>query len=380
MRQQGEVVPTFDSVEALQTALELRAKFEPVDLYPRDGTVQLTEVEGHLAELARVDDDELILCASGMAAVVSAVESALGQERTVAETTIAVGNQAYSQTQIYANQHLVEQGTRVILFDSGNPASIERAIDKHRPDIILAETVANGPDIPVLDIEALFRACDEYELNPTIVLDNTLPLSTAMDVTRGVESDRQLLVVESGTKSYVFNQEVAGLIYSRNPDLLDRLRGHRRVKGFGPNVAALERIAELLPKNVCEFDERNLRIFQNCGHLALAVRDALEGSQQFIVQHPVLEDHPNHDRTLDIPHGGSPVLFIQCAGATKQFELAERLWANPAVRDQAKLGQSFGFEDCRILPDSHYPTVRIAAGADIDASVFGAALQEVLAE
>jgi len=372
---QQHVVPSFDSIDELRAAQDAKANFERITLYPRDGTEQLAALEDRLSELARVKDGELLLCTSGMAAVINSVEACLQPNQT-----IAVTQQGYSQTLEFTHRHLAERGFKVIKFDSGSPKDVASVISRHRPGLILSETVTNGPDTPVLDIETMLEACDVADIQPRIILDNTLPLSTGWDITSSVGPERQLLVVESATKAYTQNAELAGLVYSKNPELLDRIRHHRRTKGFGPNVTAVERIDALLPKNLTEFDERNLKIFKASSQLAIAAYYGAEGRTDLSVSHPALPNHPNQGLAKNLPYGASPVMFVQGTRHGDQYLIADRLWAHPDVRAQAELGQSFGFDTARILPDVSAAMVRISAGAETDTRILGNAIQEVLNE
>ena len=364
-------VPNFETVDALRGAITNQDG--SYDLYPRDGNRGLWELESQFAELARVEAGELLLCASGMAAVVGSVRSCLE-----ADSVIALAEQTYSQTQVFAN-NLAQQGHKVYRFDSGDPESVHRTISQRRPSIILSETVGNGPDVPLLDIQKLLDSCDEVELDPHIILDNTLPLSTGCDVTGIVGEDRKLLVIESGTKSYAFNKELVGLVYSKNEAELQKVRKLRQIEGFGLNLGAIAPLEAVLPRSLGEFDARNERVFKNCRLLAAAAFAAERAEGSFVTSHPALRSHPNQQLTTeDYKHGATPVFFLQCTGSVSQYELAERLWSSEAVRSRSELGQSFGFDEARILPNANYPIVRIAAGAEDDASGLACAIKRAL--
>lgn len=369
-------VPSFDSVNQLRTVLEQKGTQSEFDLYPRDGTRKLYEIEARLAELAGVEPHELILCSSGMAAVVAAFESCVS-----AESTVACAWQTYSQTAAYVHDHLAAKGVKVVFFDSGNPQEADRVIRKHRPDVIFSETISNGPDMPVLDTEALYASCDNAEIAPTILLDNTLPLSSGYDITSGLSQERKVVVIESATKSYAFNSELAGILYSKNEQCVSTLRKHRCTKGFGPNLAALDRLETLVPRSHEVFDQRNRRIFKATSSLACAASVSIQEQGEFIVSHPSVQGHPNYPYSLShLRDGSSPVFFIQCIGSTDQYQLTQQLWEHPKIKSRAELGQSFGFDKARILPNSSYPMVRIAAGAYDDVEVLSGALAEVLSK
>lgn len=365
-------VPSFESIGELQDALLSKENHQPIDLYPRDGNTQLSELEVRFANLARVERDELVLCASGMAAVTGAINTCINKD-----SVVAFAWQSYSQTDAYRS-FLESIGIRIVRFDSGSKQNIENVFTRTRPTVVFSETVSNGIDTPVLDIDSLFNTCDELELNPKYVLDNTLPLSSALNTTNDIDPRRQVLIVESATKSYAFNSELAGVVYSKNEELLTKFKDKRRTDGFGPNIAAVEKLEHLLPDSRKTFDDRNIKIFKNSRALAIAAFAAQGDGRKFVVSHPAIPDHPNHDRLRDIPHGGSPVFYIHSTGSSDQFEIAEQLWNSKKVRDHAVLGQSFGFDETRILPNATCPVVRIAAGAETNVSALGCAIKRAL--
>lgn len=367
-----EVVPCFESIEALQEGLAAKRAFEAIDLYPRDGSLLLCETEARVAELARVDAHEAIIFNSGMAAVSDAIQVGLDLSRKPAPT-LAISQQLYSQS-LNLGQIIQRRGVKTIFFDSGSPDAVAGVIDARQPDVIFSETVANGPDMPILDVGSLLRKTRELDSSPVVILDNTLPLSTGLPLGEELKSEDNVIVVESGTKSYTFNQELLGITYSKTPVLLDGLKQHRRTVGSMPGLGSVERIRALLPETRESFDERNLSLFKNSGKLALKLYEAQSKGADFIVSHPLLPTHDNHDLALALPDGGSPVLFLQCTSCADQFDLAKRLGEDLEVKEQARLGQSFGFDTARILPDERAKVVRISAGARTDADALGTAL------
>ncbi|MFO0971409.1 MAG: aminotransferase class I/II-fold pyridoxal phosphate-dependent enzyme [Candidatus Saccharimonadales bacterium] len=368
------LVPTFDLVEDLRIALGAKDTFGSVDLYPRDGTKQLWETEGRCGELVGVDEGDLILCASGMAAITGTIGSLVK-----AGDTFAIAEQTYSQTQMYADK-LRQFGVDVIRFDSGSPTAVERLISRRRPDLIFTETVSNGPDMPVTDIRHLISVCDDQQYEPIILLDNTLPLSTGFDVTPLLSERQNVLVVESATKSYALNQELAGLVYGKNRALLNTIRRVRRTEGFGLNVAALQRLDTVLPASPDVFHARNRRIFEASAFIAQTLAHSQGAGEAFVVSHPALDTHPNNQfaRTA-LENGSAPVCYVQSLGQEgDQYRIAQCLWSHSGVREQAELGQSFAFDTARILPDSKAPVVRIAAGAKGDYRLLASSMAEAL--
>lgn len=372
----NEAVPCFGSVQEYKEGLEARREFEPIDLYHRDGTVQLCETEADMAALARVDAREAVLFNSGMTAVKAALSTATRHKEGEAYV-VAHARELYGQSLAHLHKDVRLSGARLISFDSGDPESVENVLEKHQPNIILAETIGNGPNVPVLDVAAFSESVNTHTPDAFVILDNTLPLSTALPLNEQLEQHENMLVVESATKSYTFNREMAGLLYGRNPDIVRTAREVRVTGGGRPGVASTEFIQSLLPDTLEDFDARNKKLYKNTGELAIHLFAAEQQGADFIVSHPLLESHPNHRyATEHYPDGGSPLLYLQCTGEADQFELKDRLWQHPAVQQHAELGQSFGFDTTRILADGEGAVVRVSAGAHTDTEALGTALKE----
>ncbi|HSW85118.1 MAG TPA: PLP-dependent transferase [Candidatus Saccharimonadales bacterium] len=374
------IVPDFDSIPELESALTAKAKFDPQsDLYPRDGSSQLGEIEAKIANLAGVNARELIAYNSGMSAVTEALDVAIKASGT--ETpTVAVAQETYTQTRRYIDHFLRGAGPRIVFFDSGDRDDVANTVERHHPDVIIAETVANYTGVPVLDTDFLLKLTSAHEKQPTVILDNTLPLSTAQPLGRKLAKDERVIVVESGTKSYTFNAEQLGIGFTKNEELLDYLRRLRRTRGSIPGAASLERIEGLIPTNTETFNERNLQLFKSTAAIAIELAVASEGKDEYFISHPTLKSHPNHeDYRAEYPNESTPVFYIVATNGLNQYQLGNLLWQNPAVREQAKLGQSFGFDHTRIVTDENQPQVRIAGGVETNGKVLGQAMADSLA-
>lgn len=372
-----EVVPCFDDVQQLRAGFNAKKEFAPIDLYPRDGTHKLSNTESQMAYLARVEQDELALFNTGMSAVKTAIEVALDQTANDQTPVLAHSRQLYSQTTNFINRYLQRRGVKLVTFDSSCPASVGRTINNYQPNVVVAETIGNSPDVPVLDSQSLRENISQYSPKSITILDNTLPLATALPIGEQLSENEQIIVVESGTKAYTFNTELSGLVYSKNDLLLHAIRQYRRTTGTMPGLASLDSIQSLLPETREAFDERNRRIFATTGAIALSLYQAEQQGADFIVSHPSLATHNNQAYYLDsYKDGAAPLLYLQCTGQADQFSLAQRLMDSPNVREQADLGQSFGFDRTRILPDEYCPVVRISGGAYTDHEQLGKALIE----
>jgi cystathionine beta-lyase/cystathionine gamma-synthase len=371
------VVPNFESVDELREGLAHKSRFAAVDLYPRDGSVLLGEVERRISQLAGVNEDQLVTYGSGMAAVTEAID--IGLERASnREPVVASASELYSQTKRFLDCHLQSIRAKVVYFDSGDNAEIERVFTKYRPDVVVAETIGNFVNVPVADTDFLLKQTRQAENRPTLVLDHTLPLSTGLAVADQLRTDDNIIVVESGTKSYSFNAELLGIGYSKHPQLINAMQRYRRTRGTVPSSRALDFINQVLPEDRETFNERNQRLFRNTGHIALRLAELADGNTDFLISHPGLPSHDNHDfYSKRYPEQATPIFYVQSAKYC-QYEVAERLWAHPGVRDQAQLGQSFGFDHTRIVADENVGAVRVAGGAETDGRLLGEACAEAL--
>ena len=369
-------VPCFDSVEAFREGLKTKKKFEPIDLYPRDGCVLLAEVEARVAELMGLENGKTVAYNSGMSAVANAIDVALEQIQSN-RPVLAFSHGMYKQTKCYIERYVRRRGVSIHIFDSGDTTSIHRLFDELRPDVVVAEAVSNYKNMPVLDVGLTLSLVRASRQKPVLVIDNTLPLSTGLPLAGMIEPYDHVIIVESCTKSYTFNQELLGAASTKHAGLAKSLLNYRRTVGTIPNGASLERIASLLPGTKAAFDERNRRLLNNTEKLALALHEACGRSTELAVSHPAVPEHANHKLyNRDFPVGGTPIFYIE--SALDYYELAARLWGHAGVRHHAKLGQSFGYDETRILPDESVGALRIAGGATTDVDKLAPALAEAL--
>ncbi len=374
------IVPEFDCLESLKYSLEAKKRFQSSDQYHRDGSNILGEVEARIGSLAAVDGGHVVSYTSGMSAVVGAIDTALDSIPSSVEwPTIACAQETYAQTSHYLGANICNKRAKVVYFDSGDEASISHLFKERQPDVVVAETVANSLNVPVLDTDKFLTIAGEADKQPVVVLDNTLPLSTALPLVEKIDQDDRVIVVESGTKSYTFNTKLLGIALTKNSLLHNALVNYRRTRGDIHDPHSLDYIASVLPSNRQEFDQRNRRLYQSTADIALALADGLEAdSAAPLVSHPALPGHDNHDFYQQSYHSGAtPVLYLQTPWSD-QFNVTGRLWRHPSVREQAALGPSFGFDRARIIPDERARAIRIAGGAEIDGTALGQACAEAL--
>lgn len=365
-------VPAFATLEELNSAMAAKeSQCSGVRLYPRDGTPELAQLEGDIEDMLGVRGGHLLLYGNGM----SAVRDALDALDPTFGTRILRGNQHYSQAGKIITEYLgTGRGARVSLVDPGSIKEVEKELREQRPQIIFFETVTNNYLMATLEIERFLDLPILQELNPVVILDNTLPTSTGIPLGRIMESsDRRVVGVESGTKYIGLNGEMCGMIYTYNEKLLDIYKKRRQAWGSLLCGSAIATVRRDMPQTAGEYHLRNKAVFQHTLRLARACARGLENEEKFIVVHPNLLDHPNSRYTnLCAPEGISPVLFIGPVDITdidvleaKRNLIARRLDAHPVIRRLADVdgpyGQSFGFARLRILTYEH-PVIRISGG------------------
>lgn len=360
-------VPSFKTIVEAKEALRKKDSHEPADLYPRDGTLALVDLEERVSELVGIKPGHLLLYTTGMSALVDALEV----RRPTVGGKILHGQQLYSKAKKFVNTELGGRGVRVAGVDSGSAVDIEASLNRFDPDIVLFETVSNGPDMPVLDIEKLFDSDTIRSKRSLVILDHTLPTASLLPPVKILEANPEnLLFIESGTKFYGLNGEMAGLAYTYDKELLEQLKDRRQTVGSLLSASAVETIAVNLPSKA-QFNKRNRKIASNTYRLAVACAQGLEGSSKYEVVHPFLSGHPNNEYTRAIyRNGGAPVFFINLTDAvlddTEQghFILADILKTNPVIHELVELRQSFGFNETSMWPDSSSPSLRVAGGVE----------------
>ncbi len=354
-------VPFFANIEAVKAAQLAKKEQREADLYPRDGSKELFRLERSIAEMLRVNPGNLLLYNTGMSAVVDALEVT----RPTVGTKILRGTQHYSQAGNYITDELRSRQVSVLQTEPNSMADISAALISRRPDIVFFETVTNGSEMAVLDIEKFLRLQVLQDLNPVIILDNTLPSSTAVPLGAIMAaSDRRIIGIESGTKYIGLNGEMCGIAYTYNSDLLLGLRKRRQRTGSLLSVSAVETIRDYMPKTAEDYHQRNGIIFRHTLRLAKACSDSPINGKEYIITHPNLPPHVDH-QTADAysVNGVTPVFFIQPMTFEEgHYKIAESLWQNPVISSLCELGQSFGFDRSRIWPDDSSATLRISGG------------------
>jgi len=383
--QPGAIAPPKDSMEALFESYESRAANLPSHSYARDGSLATAETEAAIADLVGVEADKLVVFNSGMTAIDNAINTAIHQTvKPTKRPTVLYSAELYTETTEKIFNYIGKIArAKVLPFQPGDPEDIERMVTTHKPNVIVAETVANFQGAAVLDTEHFREFLAKKSPNTISILDNTLPLSTSLPLGESLSPSENIIVVESGTKAFGLNGEMSGHAYSQNNQLLHVLRNYRRNAGGAPGEANLERINQLLPSNQREFDARNNNVQYNAGSLALSIHEGQKVDSNFTVHHPALSDHPQYDYAKEnLPSGGSPVVFVQLKekylGKERMIEIGNRIAHNPKVEPHAEIGQSFGLDKTRILASRWGPVLRIAAGVETDVEQLGPALRDAI--
>lgn len=343
-------------------------------MYPREGSLDTFAAEAKAAKLAGVRPDEFILYNTGMSAVTDAFDVALrAAPGGRSEQVIAFSKEPFKSTVDFVVEDLGKgDGVQVEEFDAGNPIDVERVMREHRPSVVFSETVGNGKRSPVLQLEGLLSAVSRYSPDATIILDNTLPLSTDYPISEIVTPRDTVITVESGTKAYALNREFGGIAYSQNAGLVHALRNYRTRRGSTLIGASAKSFYAALPDSRSDFDERNARLFASAKTLAHYLAEAEQEGADFTVAHPALSSHPNRELNAE-----SPVVFLNCnQEKTNKVELVKRLHEDPEVQKHLDFRQSFGFDRSCIVRSEKAEAVRITGGAEIDSHVLGKALKE----
>lgn len=382
-------VESYRTEEALTESMLRKGTANPgVGLYPRDGTEPVATIEEQVSEVTLGSQAHNVIMVSGMSAVREAVLFAADKQGP--KPKLAYGYDQYSQSAEHFRK-LDNIGVNTQGFNSGSRKDVESVLEQGA-DVVFAETVANGPNTPVLDIHYLLEALRSSENPPIAVLDNTLPLSTGLDFSILLRPDDPVMVVESATKNLMNNSELLGIVHSPNEDLIEGFRKHKAHSGAVNSISASGAILDKLSRTIPGFHERNRRVFSSTSKIATALAEAndeLGKDTDFLMTHPTMASHPNHDLAQDLTPEGldfmSPTVFIERTKLNAK-PLIRRIAKHPALRDyidegEIGLGQSFGMPKARLLYDMNAPNVRFAGGFDLsDEEGLAAAIKEAAAD
>ncbi|MFO0598312.1 MAG: aminotransferase class I/II-fold pyridoxal phosphate-dependent enzyme [Myxococcaceae bacterium] len=160
---------------------------------------------------------------SGMAAISTTFFALCPPGSTVVHTA-----PLYGGTQLFLDSVLAPLGVKAIEVLAGDGAGLAKTIaDAKNLKMVFVETPAN-PTLRMTDLAAAVEAARRHPDRPLVVVDNTF-LGPAFQHPLAIGAD---LVVYSGTKYLAgFSDLLAGVVLSKNDELVATLRGLRGVLG-----------------------------------------------------------------------------------------------------------------------------------------------------
>lgn len=149
-----DVSGTYHSTEEWKHAFDSFLNGQPVEGYARYGYPKLVEREREISKLAGTE--RVLLYNDGMAAITAALDSVCLNKDDV----LLYSPSIYGQSKAYI-EGLRSRGVKCVPVESGDPKVIEESVKKQKPKAIFMETVGNAPDMPVVDLEHLFKTVEE---------------------------------------------------------------------------------------------------------------------------------------------------------------------------------------------------------------------------
>ena len=303
-------VPIYEtSTFVFKSAEQGAARFADTEegyIYTRLGNPTIRALERNVAELENGEDARA--CASGMAAIYTAVTSIVKKNDHVVATDCLYGGTLKLFSDI-----LPKFGIEFTLVDSSNVANVEAAI-KENTKLIFIETPTN-PTLKLTDLQAVSKIARKHGI--TTMVDNTF-MSPYFQ--RPLELDADI-VVHSLTKYLGGHSDlVGGIIVSSNPffKTLDPL-----LKNTGATLGPFE--AWLTLRGIKTLPIRMERHNEN----AIKVAEFLETHPKIKkVYYPGLKSHPQHELARRQMSG---------FGGTLSFELKGGLEAGRKLMNSVKL-------------------------------------------
>jgi cystathionine beta-lyase/cystathionine gamma-synthase len=219
--------------------------------------------------------------------------------------------------------------------------------------------ISSDTHLSILEILSVINSAwlAKRESLTTIILDNTIPTETGLELPDKIEETRiPVLVAESGTKFYAQDATTMGIIYSNSPELIANLRIQRATNGsYFPKGSEL-----LVPdQSKEEFDTRNANILHNTKLIAEAFASIVGTTGIKAVSYPNLPTHPNYEyASKNMPEGASGLFYLVCDNA---FETAKQL-EEAGLAGRIEYGPSFGLEKTRFAIFTDDKILRIAGG------------------
>lgn len=329
--------------------------YRKIKSYFRSGFPELASLERRLAELVNIEEKEeerVLLTNSGMSAVATALDMAnLGKGDIIVH-----GQIEYSKIYDYINEDLRRKGVSPLEIDASDISAIDKTLKQQgRVRAVLFETVANGPSMPVLDIKRFLELKSLREINPLVIIDNTLPTDSTIPLTKLMRENRELSIIalQSATKFYLRNEDTGGILYVVSNELRDALIKKRTKVGSTPGPA-LVKLWEQTMAGKKQFDKEMQTFMRNTSLLAKYCTKVAGSGRKFKASYP----------TLPI----APVLFltpVPNANITSEemfYELAEK----GAFKDMI-ITESFGFGKTGVSHSKRLGGyIRIAGGLETE--------------
>lgn len=348
-------------------------KFKTDRFYFRNGSYSLAVEEQKIQKL--VEAENVLLTTSGMSSVITALEIA----NLTSGDIVIHGSSEYGQSFDYISVDLAEKNIKSIKTDTGNITNIGNTIKqtlvsnpKEKIKVIFFETVGNGPEIPVLDIEKFLSLKILQDIDPLIIFDNTFPTNSTVQLARIIKkSNLKIIGLESATKFYLLNQDLGGILFTFNEDLFQKLLQKRKRIGATPGPSQISAYSQLLTINKNEFDENNRKTMRNTFRLARTCSQAASVGSKFSIKYPNLPNHPNFVYVQkNYSNGIAPVFFLTSLDPNLNSEQLFYLLEKHHAFDDIILSESFGFNTTTALQterDGGY--IRIAGGLEEDKQI-----------
>lgn len=162
-----EITGRYSTVAEWKEVLDKWSKGDPtVKGYDRYGYSALEKREKEVSELVGAD---VLLYNCGMAAIVEALES----HHLTKGDVLLYSPYVYEESKKFIENELIKRGVKCIPMESGDSDKVNALIKKWNPKVIFTETVGNTPEMPVVDIDALFSTVEKF--NEKYQQEITLP-------------------------------------------------------------------------------------------------------------------------------------------------------------------------------------------------------------
>lgn len=150
-----EVSGAYQSVDEWKAAFDKWVTGQPVEGYARYDYPALKKREEEVAK--EVGVDKVLLYNSGMSAINDALESLYLTKGDV----LLYSPSVYGESKTFIEKDLVNRGVKCIPIESGKIDEVKKLINQYHPKAIFTETVGNAPDMPVVDLKALFEKTEQ---------------------------------------------------------------------------------------------------------------------------------------------------------------------------------------------------------------------------